>query len=90
MKRLWCCLRAIPYFLRSGIWCPHVYSDTDKSEGIVIASDNSFRVSNNYTHTDAERVYPKATIIRSKCIYCGKEDISWYSTEPILIDKVVK
>lgn len=64
-----------------------MYSDTEKIQGIVIAPENSFRVSDNYTHLDSEKVYPKATIIKSKCIYCGKEDISWYSAEPVILPK---
>ncbi len=85
MRKLICYLKAIPFFIRSGVWCPHRYKEESKETGIVIATDNSFRISDNFLHSNKEIVYPKATIIRSKCVHCGNEDISWYNTEPFVI-----
>ena len=59
-----------------GIWVPHVFRD-EYEDAIIIATDKSFRVSDNYEHTQDERVYAPATLIRSKCIYCGKQELSW-------------
>lgn len=85
MKKLVCYLKAIPFFIKSGIWCPHVYKEVGMDKGIVIARQNNFRISNNLIHNNGETVYPHATIIRNKCIYCGHEDLSWYDNEPVRI-----
>ena len=79
IKRMICCLKAIPLLLRSGIWCPHVFEEVERHKGIVIAGETSFRESNDLRHSNTERVYRDATIISSKCIYCGKEDKGWFA-----------
>lgn len=84
-KTLFCYLRAVPFFLKSGIWCPHIYKDESKEKAIIISTDNGFRVSNNWLHNDNERVHTNATLIRSRCIHCGKEELSWYDKEPEVI-----
>lgn len=78
MRRLICYLKAIPFFLRSGIWCPHQYIEVSREPKIVISTDYGFRVSEDYKHELYEKVHPKATLIRSKCLCCGKEDVSWF------------
>ena len=57
MKRIFCYLKAIPFFLKSGVWCPHVYHDESKETAIIISNDNGFRVSNNWLHGENERVH---------------------------------
>lgn len=81
-----CYLRAIPFYLCSGIWCPHVYKEIGSDKGIVITTKNSFRISDNFTHGENETVHPGAIIIRSKCTCCGHEELSWYDSEPLLIN----
>ena len=85
MKRIVCWIKAIPFFIKTGVWCPHIYIEEVYSEEIIISTDNSFRVSDNYLHTSDETVHPKATLITSKCACCGKEDYSWFDKEPINI-----
>lgn len=85
MKQFICYLKAVPFYIKTGIWCPHIYKEDDKFNGIIIATNKSFRISNNYAHRKNEVVHPKATIIRSKCICCGKEYLSWYDQEPLII-----
>lgn len=85
MKRLLCYLKAMPFFIKSGIWCPHEYEEGIRETGIVITTQNGFRISDNLLHNANETVHPKATILRGKCIYCGHEDVSWYDTEPYVV-----
>lgn len=80
-----CYLRAVPLYLRTGVWSPHTYKKISQEEGIVISTDNGFRISNNMLHKENETVHPKATIIKSKCIYCNHKEISWYDKEPYII-----
>ncbi len=87
MKRLLCYLKAIPFFIKSGVWCPHVYKDEKREHTIIIATQNGFRVSKSMNHRIGETVHPNATLIKSKCIYCGKEDLSWFDREPLLIEE---
>ena len=59
MKRIICCIKAIPFFLKSGIWCPHIYKEYSKENAIIISTNSSFRVSDSYLHANCE--------MREKC-----------------------
>lgn len=78
MRRLICYLKAIPFWVRSGVWCPHIYNEETYESAIIISTDYGFRVSDNYKHEPYETVHPKATLMRSKCLCCGKEELSWF------------
>lgn len=77
MKRIICWFEALPFFIKTGIWCPHIYKEETRSEEIIISTDNSFRVADNYLHKPNEVVHPHATLITSRCEICGKTDFSW-------------
>lgn len=76
-KRIICYLKAIPFYLRTGEFIPHVFKDTYE-RAIVITDGRTFRVSENLEHTAKEHVFPNGCLIRSRCKYCGAEDLSWY------------
>lgn len=76
LKRCVCYVKAFRDYLKYGVWVPHVYSDTCE-KAIIIATRNSFRVADNYNHVPGESVYRNAGLIRSRCIYCGAEQLSW-------------
>lgn len=78
MRKLLCWIKAIPLWLRTGDFVPHLYESTYE-EAIIIATDKGFRVSDNYNHKPNETVYPHAILERCKCVYCGAEDNSWYN-----------
>lgn len=86
MKRAVCWIKAIPFWIKSGVWCPHIYVEESREPAIIIANNEGFRVAQNYFHCHNETVYPKATLIRSKCKCCGKEDLSWFDREPYIIE----
>lgn len=94
MKKIICYLKAIPFFIRSGVWCPHVYGENVYEPTIIIATQNHFRVSKDYIHNEHEKVYPNATLIKNKCIYCGHEITSWYNGKidemPVINTKLCK
>lgn len=85
MNRFFCYLKAIPFYIKSGVWCPHIYEEVGKNKGIVIASKNKFRVSNDLLHEQNETVHPHAIIIKNRCVCCGYEEFSWYDSDPIII-----
>lgn len=72
-----CYAKAVLDLIVHGIWVPHVYNEGDYERCIIISTDRGFRVSKSYEHTAEETVHMDACLIRSKCIYCGKEDLSW-------------
>lgn len=78
IMKLRCILRGLSMWLSCGEYIPHVYKSSYE-KAIIISTDTSFRVSKNYIHSDKETVHKNACLIRSKCIYCGKESQSWYS-----------
>jgi len=77
MKRLRCYIKAIPLWLRTGLFVPHLYEATTE-DAIVIASVDSFRISDNYNHANDEVVFKDAVVERCKCVFCGHETLSWY------------
>jgi len=78
MKRILCWIKAIPLLLRCGVWAPHLYGYTTYERAIIVATDKSFRVAKDYKHEPGEKVYPDACLIKSQCVHCKHEDISWY------------
>lgn len=80
MKRLKCWLKAIPLWIKTGYFVPHLYEATTESV-IIIATGNGFRVSDNYEHTEGETVYAHAVLERCKCVFCGHEELSWYESK---------
>lgn len=76
IKRVKCFLIAIIDFIKHGSFVQHLFIETEEP-AIIIATDTSFRVSDNFQHEPCETVYPNATLIRGKCKYCGYESLSW-------------
>ena len=85
MKKIICWIKAIPFFIKSGVWCPHLYEES-KEKAIIISTENSYRVSKDYIHRPNETVHPNATLIRYRCKRCGAEELGWYDREPMVID----
>lgn len=77
MKRLICFIRGIKTFFECGSYIPHIYSDT-VTEAIIGATENKFRVMDNYEHKKGETVYTKAALICSTCKTCGHKEYSWH------------
>lgn len=77
-KSIKCYIIAIIEFFQHGSFIPHVYKDVESKKAIIIATENNFRVSENYEHVTNETVYPGALLVTSRCVCCGKEIKSWY------------
>lgn len=76
--RIRCLLQGVKDLFVHGVWIPHIFKDADYERCIIIATPKNFRVSKDLMHTADEKVYPDACLVRSRCIYCGKEDVSWF------------
>lgn len=85
MRKIGCYIKAIPLYIRTGVWSPHMYEEVSRDQKIVISTDHGFRISDNLTHAKHETVHPKAMVIKNKCRCCGHEDISWYDRAPIVV-----
>ena len=77
MKRLLCWIKAIPLWIRTGHFAPHLY-ECEYENRIVIATERSFRLSDSLEHKPGEIVYRNAIVQKCRCIYCGHEDVGWY------------
>lgn len=86
LKIIKCYIKAVLGFFKHGVFIPHIFRDVDCKKSIIIATDDSFRVSDNYLHEPNETVYPDALLVTSRCICCGKETQRWYR-EPWRYDK---
>lgn len=80
MRRLICYMIFVFDWIRYGISVRHLYTEVSREPAIIIATDAGFRVSNNYEHSAEETVWPLACLIKSRCIRCGHEDLSWCRT----------
>ena len=88
MKKIICWLKAIPFYIRSGIWSPHAYDEVERHTGIVIAGDTYFRESNSFNHLNGEKMYQNATIVTSKCTRCGAMEKAWFNGREEDIPKI--
>lgn len=72
-----CLLNGIKNFLKYGEFIAHIYKTKIVGKAIIIATKDSFRVSDNFEHSTNEEVFPNAMLIKNKCICCGKEEYNW-------------
>ena len=79
IKRIRCWLKAIPLWFRCGAWAPHLYKCTYE-KAIIIATDKSFRVSENVWHDYGETVYEDACLMTCTCQRCGHTQYGWYES----------
>jgi len=77
IKKIFCYLKAIPFWFVSGIFCPHVFVNIDNFVRNVIATENSFRISDSFEHSEDERVYKSAIVSVAKCKHCGEISMAW-------------
>ena len=75
--RFTCLKLAISHYVKSGTFIQHFYEDIEETPAIIIATETSFRVSDNFQHEPNETVYPNATLIKCRCIRCGHEMVQW-------------
>lgn len=78
IKRIICYFKAVPFLIKSGIWCPHVYGENKYEPAIIIATSKSFRTSKSCLHGANETVYSQATLITNECLHCGHKMQTWY------------
>lgn len=78
VRILKCYFIALIEFFKYGSFVPHTFRDVECKKTIIIATDDSFRVSDNYRHEENETVYSNALLVTSRCSCCGKEIQSWY------------
>lgn len=76
MLRVICWFKAIPNFIKTGIWNPHVYKHVETVTGNLIISKDGMRLVNNYLHDTDESLIQNITVISYRC-KCGgwKQDL---------------
>ena len=80
-KRIECFIRGIDCFIKHGAFVQHFYKEVEETPAIIIATENSFRVSDNYQHESSETVYPNATLVKCECIRCGHIMFEWKNND---------
>ena len=76
-KEIVCYIKAIPFFIRTGNFVPHIFQEVESHDGIVVFTDNSFRESQDCCHGYNEGVSIDSKITTYKCKNCGKIEKSW-------------
>ena len=74
---LMCYIKAIPFYLRTGEFIPHVYVEDEPYIGNIAYTDNSYREVEGLGHTADEQLAIGVYIYRGVCKHCGKVDFSW-------------
>lgn len=77
--KLVCWLKAIPLWIKTGYFVPHLY-DVTTEPAIIISTERGFRIADSYEHEDGEIVHPYAVLEKCKCVFCGHEELSWYES----------
>lgn len=78
LKIFKCYIKALKEYFQHRVFIPHTFRDVECKKTNIIATNDNFRVSENYQHEPNETVYPGALLVTSRCICCGKEMQSWY------------
>lgn len=81
MKIVLCWIKAIPLWIKTGHFVPHIFEVVSKEPAIIIAGKDYFRVSETYEHEVGEEVIRNALLEKSKCTCCGKEEVCWYDLD---------
>lgn len=81
MKQLICYIKAIPFYLRTGEFIPHIFKDSKTYTSDIFVTENDFRLAETYTHLPQEKLIKNATIYESECKYCGKKIMAWSKGE---------
>ena len=77
LKKIKCYLKAIPFFVKMKFdrdcFIPHMVVEVEeRTENIFLdEKKKKFRIAYNYSHTIDEKFYKNATVMISRCKYCG-------------------
>ena len=81
VKECICQIKAIPFFIKTGLWVPHEYEDTAVQISDIVVTEDGFRIARDYTHLPGEQIVKDATVTVSQCKCCGKIEMSWQRGE---------
>ena len=90
LKNISCILKAIPFFLKTGNWIPHLWIEKATYPGVDIwVSDRTgFRVrGNGYEHYPWEHLEKNVTLHGLECKHCGKKMMTWDKGDVIQLPK---
>ena len=77
VKEIICQIKAIPFFIKTGLWIPHEYEDFAVQISDIVVSENGFKIARDYSHLPGERIVKDASVTVSQCKCCGKIEMSW-------------
>ena len=77
VKKIKCYIKAVPFYLKSGLFIPHVYKDIEIKRTDIFCTNKGFRVANTLEHSLDEKLIKDVLVTKSKCIYCGNIEMSW-------------
>lgn len=78
MKEFLCKLRAIPFFLKTGEFIPHIYREVETKHCDIWLSCNSFRIATGtLNHQPNEMLVKNVNVHKMVCIRCGHAITNW-------------
>ena len=79
INRIKCFLIAVVDFVKHGTFVQHLFVEETEEPVIIIATEDSFRVSNSFQHERGEMVYPNKNIISNITNHFNNSSVSIYS-----------
>ena len=78
MKELLCKIMAIPFFLKTGEFVPHIYREVETKKCNIWLSGNSFRIATGtLDHQPNEMLVKNVNVHKLVCIRCGHTITTW-------------
>lgn len=78
-----CFFESIKNLFKYRIWIRHLLINPEIKKGIVITTENGFRVSDSLTHGVNEQVHQNVYIETCTCKFCGKKISSWSNNKSV-------
>ena len=77
VKEFICNLKAIPFYIKTGLWVPHEYVDESVNVSDIFVTEKGFRIADSLTHAPNETYVKNAKVMISRCSCCGHIETSW-------------
>lgn len=82
-KSIKCIIKAIPLFIKSGEFVPHLYEEKERYTANIFYTDHGFRIAGSLNHAPDEHFVRNAILIGCECKRCGRKMMEWQRNEDV-------
>ena len=77
IKGLQCYIKAIPLFIKTKQFIPHIYKEKNRFIHNIVVTDTDFSLTDTFCHDFGEYIVRDAIVINFECKCCGKTIQLW-------------